>query len=370
MTLDIPALLASMVPTSASDLYFTVGAPVQRRVNGVCEPATGPLTENDTRTIAEFFMSEAQRAEFDRTLEMNLAYSIPGVGRYRVNIFRQRGAVGLVIRLVKIQIPTIASLGLPEILNSLVMLPRGLVLVTGPTGTGKSTTLAAMVDHRNENQTGHILTVEDPIEFVHLHKRSIVTQREVGMDTETYHAALKNALRQAPDVVLIGEIRDRVAMESALNFAETGHLVLGTLHTANANQTIDRVLNFFPRDMHPLVYLQLATNLAGICCQRLLPTADGSGRRVVMEILMVTPRIRDLIHKGEVENIKQAMEESNQEGCQTFDQHLYQLFREGTISLEEALHHAESPNNMRVRVRMENPEAAGEKPQFTLHRMR
>jgi twitching motility protein PilU len=368
---DVLQLLVSMVPTNSSDLYFTAGAPVQRRVNGTCQPTSENLTAADTKAIADFFMSDIQKEEFRVAREMNLAYSIPNVGRYRVNIFVQRGAVGLVIRLVKIQIPTMDDLKLPAILRELVMLKKGLVLVTGPTGTGKSTTLASMIDYRNENESGHILTVEDPIEFVHPHKKSLVTQREVGMDTDSYHAALKNALRQAPDVVLIGEIRDAVAMEAAITFAETGHLVLGTLHTMNANQTIDRVLSFFPREMHALIYLQLSLTLAGIVCQRLVPTMDGKGRRAALEILMTTPRIKDQIHKGEVAALKVSMEESTQEGCQTFDQALYELYKEGVISLEEALRNAESANNLRVKIRMENPGAeAGDSPRLSLHRLR
>ncbi|MDZ4803868.1 MAG: PilT/PilU family type 4a pilus ATPase [Candidatus Eisenbacteria bacterium] len=369
---DIIQVLVSMVPTNSSDLYFTAGAPVQRRVNGSCQPASELITAADTKAIADFFMSETQKEEFRATREMNLAYSIPNVGRYRVNIFVQRGAVGLVIRLVKIQIPTMDELGLPQILRDLVMLRKGLVLVTGPTGTGKSTTLASMIDYRNDNDSGHILTVEDPIEFVHPHKKSLVTQREVGMDTDSYHAALKNALRQAPDVVLIGEIRDAVAMEAAITFAETGHLVLGTLHTLNANQTIDRVLSFFPRGMHDLIYLQLSLTLAGIVCQRLIPCQDGQGRRAALEILMTTPRIRDQIHKGEVAALKVSMEESTQEGCQTFDQALYKLWKDGVISLEEALRNAESANNLKVKIRMENPGLSidADAPKLSLHRLR
>ena len=368
---DILQLLMSMVPTNSSDLYFTAGAPVQRRVNGSCEPTSEMITAADTKAIAEFFMSDLQKEEFRVSREMNLAYSIPNVGRYRVNIFVQRGAVGLVIRLVKIQIPTLDSLGLPPILKELVLLKKGLVLVTGPTGTGKSTTLASMIDFRNTNESGHILTVEDPIEFVHPHKKSLVTQREVGMDTESYHAALKNALRQAPDVVLIGEIRDSVAMEAAITFAETGHLVLGTLHTMNANQTIDRVLSFFPREIHSLIFMQLSLNLAGIVCQRLLPTQDGKGRRAALEILMTTPRIKDQIHKGEVAALKQSMEESTQEGCQTFDQALYELYKSGAVTMEEAMRNAESANNLRVKIRMENPAMAeSDGPKLSLHRLR
>jgi twitching motility protein PilU len=368
---DIDEMLISMVGTNASDLYVTAGAPANLRIDGVCHPATEPLTAQDVREIADFFMSPAQQEEFRLHQEMNLAYSIKGVGRYRVNIFVQRGAPGVVVRLVKILIPSLEDLGLPPILKELVMLPKGLVLITGPTGTGKSTTLASMIDYRNSETTGHILTVEDPIEFVHQHKKSIVTQREIGMDTHSYHNALVNALRQAPDVVLIGEIRDAEAMGAAVTFTETGHLVLGTLHTSNANQTLDRIINFFPREMHPLLYMQLSLNLAGICCQRLLPSAGGSGRVPVLEILVGTPRIRDLIHKGEVGEIRQAMEESQPEGCQTFDQSLYNLYRAGAITVDEALKNAESANNLRLKLRMEDPnikDSGG--PRLTLTRGR
>jgi twitching motility protein PilU len=359
--IDIQKLLISMVEQNASDLYLTVGAPPLLRIDGACRPVGENLKPADTRALCEHFMSEGQQAEFREKQEMNLAHSISGLGRYRVNAFMQRGQAGLVIRLVKINIPSLESLLLPEALKDLVMLKRGLVLITGPTGTGKSTTLAAMIDHRNEHETGHILTVEDPIEFVHQHKKSIVTQREVGMDTENYGAALRNALRQAPDVVLIGEIRDAEAMDAALTFVETGHLVLGTLHTTNANQTIDRIVNFFPKETHNGLFPQLALNLAGICCQRLLPDASGTGRRAALEILVTTPRIRDLIAKGEVGEIKTAMDEAVQEGCQTFDQALYNLLREGAITLEEALKNAESANNLKLKLKLQgvDTDAAG-----------
>ena len=357
--IDIQKLLISMVEQNASDLYLTVGAPPLLRIDGACRPVGENLKPADTRALCEHFMSEAQRAEFGAKQEMNLAHSISGLGRYRVNAFMQRGQAGLVIRLVKINIPSLESLLLPEALKDLVMLKRGLVLITGPTGTGKSTTLAAMIDHRNEHETGHILTVEDPIEFVHQHKKSIVTQREVGMDTENYGAALRNALRQAPDVVLIGEIRDAEAMDAALTFVETGHLVLGTLHTTNANQTIDRIVNFFPKETHNGLFPQLALNLAGICCQRLLPDASGTGRRAALEILVTTPRIRDLIAKGEVGEIKTAMDEAVQEGCQTFDQALYNLLREGAITLDEALKNAESANNLKLKLKLQGVDTDG-----------
>ncbi len=369
--LDIESMLASMLAMDASDLYLTAGSPAQLRIDGSLKAVSDVLSETDTIRIADYFMTPKQQATFREQQEMNLAHSISGVGRYRVNIFMQRGAVGLVIRLVKIVVPSMESLGLPGVLRDLVMLKRGLVLITGATGTGKSTTLAAMIDHRNQNASGHILTVEDPIEFVHWHNKSIVTQREVGMDTKSYNDALMNALRQAPDVILIGEIRDKIAMEAAITFAETGHLVLGTLHTNNANQTLDRIVNFFPNEMHPLLYSQLSLNLAGICSQRLVPNAKGTGRAAAIEIMMATPRVRDLISKGEVAEIKQAMEEAVQEGCQTFDQALYVLFKAGTITLEEALKYAESANNLRLKVKMESPnlvENTG--PKLTLTRGR
>jgi twitching motility protein PilU len=370
--IDINEILTSMGPKEASDVYLVVGAPALLRVSGVCVPVTeDKLSGNETAELIPFFMNPEQIEKFKVQQEMNLAYSIPKVGRFRVNAFIQRGSVGFVIRMVKLALPSLEALGIPPILKDMVMLKHGLVLITGPTGTGKSTTLAAMVDHRNREATGHILTVEDPIEFIHPHKKSIVTQREIGMDTHTYHDALKNALRQAPDVVLIGEIRDPEAMQAALTFTETGHLVLGTLHTPNANQTLDRIINFFPREMHQLLYMQLSLNLMGICSQRLIPAADGKGRRVAVEILASTPRIRDLIHKGEVTEIKGAMEEATAEGCQTFDQSLYNLFRDGAITLDEALLNAESANNLRLRIKMEDPKALGvESPRLTLTRGR
>jgi twitching motility protein PilU len=360
--IDIRELLVSMVEKNASDLYLTADSPALLRIDGVCHPVSETLQAVDTAAVADFFMNAEQKEDFRRGMEMNLAHFIPGAGRYRVNIFVQRGLVGLVIRLVRIRIPTLDELGMPPVLKDLVMRKRGLVLVTGPTGTGKSTTLAAMIDHRNASATGHILTVEDPIEFVHPHRESIVTQREVGMDTRSYHDALVNALRQAPDVVLIGEMRDREAMEAALTFTETGHLVLGTLHTANANQTLDRIVNFFPKEAHQTLLLQLSLNLLGIVSQRLLPLASGEGRVAALEILIGTPRIRDLIQKGEVGEIRQAMAEAVQEGCRTFDQSLYDLFRSGAITLEEALRNAESANNLRVRLKMEGIAIDGSAP--------
>jgi twitching motility protein PilU len=273
------------------------------------------------------------------------------VSRFRVNIFRQRGSVGLVIRRVKVDPLTLDELGLPPVLKDLAMSRRGLALVVGATGSGKSTTLAAMVDHRNSSEAGHIVTIEDPIEFVHRHKSSIVTQREVGFDTHSFQAALKNTLRQAPDVILIGEIRDTETMEAAITFAETGHLCLATLHSNNANQAIERIMNFFPPERHAQIYLQLSLNLRAIVSQRLIPSREGK-RVAGLEVLIDTPRIKDLIKKGDIDVLKEAMEQGIQEGCQTFDQALFTLVKEGRITLEQALAHADSANNLRLKIKL------------------
>jgi twitching motility protein PilU len=296
-------------------------------------------------------MNERQRREFAETMEMNMAMMLPNVSRFRVNVYRQRGSVGLVIRLVKAEIESLAELGLPPILGEIAMTKRGLVLVVGATGSGKSTTLAAMVDYRNAIDSGHIITIEDPIEFVHRHKKSIVTQREIGFDTHSYQAALKNTLRQAPDVILVGEIRDTETMEAAIAFAETGHLCLSTLHSNNANQAIERILNFFPPARHVQMYLQLSLNLRAIISERLIPSLDG--RRVAaLEILMDTPRIKDLIKKGAVDTIKEGMEQGIQEGCQTFDDALFTLYKERKISFDQAMINADSANNLRLKIKL------------------
>jgi twitching motility protein PilU len=284
-------------------------------------------------------------------MEMNLALALPGVARFRVNIFQQRGTAGMVIRRIKADPQTLAELALPPIMSDISMSKRGLVLVVGATGSGKSTTLAAMIDHRNVNEAGHIITIEDPIEFVHRHKQSIITQREVGFDTQSFQAALKNTLRQAPDVILIGEIRDTETMEAAITFAETGHLCLATLHSNNANQAIERVMNFFPIERHSQIYLQLSLNLRSIVSQRLVRSIDEK-RVVAMEILTDTPRIRDLIKKGEVDTLKEAMEQGVAEGCQTFDQALFALYKDGKIDLEQALVNADSANNLRLKIKL------------------
>ena len=342
----------SMVEMDASDLYLTVARPVMFRVDGKIRAAGDHVfSPAELVTLAQSIMSEKQRREFAETMEMNLATSLPGVARFRVNIFQQRGSVGMVIRRIKADVMSVGELGLPSILTDIVMTKRGLVLVVGATGSGKSTSLAAMIDHRNTYEAGHIITIEDPIEFVHRHKQSIVTQREVGFDTHSFQAALKNTLRQAPDVILIGEIRDTETMEAAITFAETGHLCLGTLHSNNANQAIERIMNFFPMERHAQIYLQLSLNLRAIVSQRLIPSLDGK-RMAALEILMDTPRIRDLIKKGDVDILKEAMEQAIQEGCQTFDQALFNLYKEGKISLDQALANADSTNNLRLKIKL------------------
>jgi len=312
---ELQEYFKSMVETEASDLYLTVARPAMFRVDGKIRAADDHVfSPPELVTLAQSIMNEKQRREFAESMEMNMATSLPGVARFRVNIFQQRGSVGMVVRRIKADVMSVGELGLPSILNDIVMTKRGLVLVVGATGSGKSTSLAAMIDYRNSNEAGHIITIEDPIEFVHRHKQSIVTQREVGFDTHSFQAALKNTLRQAPDVILIGEIRDTETMEAAITFAETGHLCLGTLHSNNANQAIERIMNFFPMERHAQIYLQLSLNLRAIVSQRLIRSLDGK-RVAALEILMDTPRIRDLVKKGDVDILKEAMEQGVQEGC-------------------------------------------------------
>jgi twitching motility protein PilU len=309
------------------------------------------------QALANAVMDAEQKAEFERRPEMNLAISESGIGRFRVNIFKQRGQVAMVIRTIKTEIPNYQSLGLPEVLPKLVMQKRGLVLFVGGTGSGKSTSLASLIDFRNTNSAGHIITIEDPVEFVHRHKRSIVNQREVGIDTDSYEDALHNTLRQAPDVILIGEIRSRETMEHALAFAETGHLCLSTLHANNANQALDRIINFFPEDRHKQLFLDLSLNLRGIVSQRLIPTVDGK-RAAAIEILLGTPRVSDLIKNGKVDELKEVMAKSETQGMRTFDSALYQLYQDGKISLQEALQNADSVNNLRLKIQLDAPEGA------------
>ncbi|HEY3151081.1 MAG TPA: PilT/PilU family type 4a pilus ATPase [Candidatus Binatia bacterium] len=350
--MELQEYFKSMVETEASDLYLTVARPAMFRVDGKIRAADDHVfSPPELVTLAQSIMNEKQRREFAETMEMNMATSLPGVARFRVNIFQQRGSVGMVIRRIKADVMSVDELGLPSILNDIVMTKRGLVLVVGATGSGKSTSLAAMIDYRNSNEAGHIITIEDPIEFVHRHKQSIVTQREVGFDTHSFQAALKNTLRQAPDVILIGEIRDTETMEAAITFAETGHLCLGTLHSNNANQAIERIMNFFPMERHAQIYLQLSLNLRAIVSQRLIRSLDGK-RVAALEILMDTPRIRDLVKKGDVDILKEAMEQGVQEGCQTFDQALFNFYKDGMISLEQALINADSTNNLRLKIKL------------------
>ena len=350
--------LRTIVEQDGSDLYFSTGAPASMKVQGkLVAIATEPLAPGAVRRLAEAIMNPEQQAEFKRKPEINLAISESGIGRFRVNIFKQRGEVAMVIRTIKTKIPDYLSLGLPDTLPKLVMQKRGLVLFVGGTGSGKSTSLASLIDFRNTNSAGHIITIEDPVEFVHRHKRSIVNQREVGIDTDSYEDALQNTLRQAPDVILIGEIRSRETMEHALAFAETGHLCLSTLHANNANQALDRIINFFPEDRHKQLFLDLSLNLRGIVSQRLIPTVDGK-RAAAIEILLGTPRVCDLIKNGKVDDIKEVMEKSAPQGMQTFDSALYQLYKAGRISLQEALQNADSVNNLRLRIQLDAPETA------------
>ena len=349
--MDIRVLLKDMVEQAASDLYITVDSPPVIRIEGVNRILEGePLTPPEVESLANALMTERQRAVFEETMEMNLGISSSKLGRFRVNVFRQRGAVGVVVRQIKTTIPTIDGLGLPDQLKEIVLTKRGLVLVTGATGSGKSTTLAAMIDYRNENTPGHIITIEDPIEFIHPHKSCIVTQREVGFDTQCFETALKNTLRQAPDVILVGEVRDRETMEAAITFADTGHLCLATLHSNNANQAIERIMNFFAAERHSEIYLQLSLNLRAVISQRLVPGFDGK-RVAALEILIDTPYVKDLIKKGEVDTIKEAMERSTQEGGQTFDQALFHLYADSRIDADEALANADSANNLRIRLK-------------------
>jgi len=353
MSTNLRELLEEMVRQDASDLYITVESPPMYRVEGVTFPwGERKYSPEETETMAMSLMSETQKRYFNRRWEMNLSISYPNLGRFRVNIFRQRGYFGLVFRHIKIYIRTIDDLGLPQIFKSIAMTKRGLVLVAGRTGSGKSTTLAALIDYRNSNAPGHIVTVEDPIEFVHSHKMSIITQREIGIDTHGYASALKHTLRQAPDVILIGEIRDVETMEAAIDYAETGHLCLSTIHANNANQALERIMNFFPPERHRQIYLQLSLNLKAIISQRLVPNVNGT-RVAAVELLLDTPRVKDLIHKGQADLLKEAMAQGVVDGMQTFDQSLFDLYRQGIIDFDNAIAYADSANDLRLRIKME-----------------
>ncbi len=351
-------LLRLMVARSGSDLFLTAEFPPAIKVDGrVTKVSPQPLTGQHTLQLARAVMNDKQAAEFERTKECNFAISPQGVGRFRVNAFMQMGHVGLVFRTIPATLPTIDALKLPKVLKDVAMIKRGLVVFVGATGSGKSTSLAAMVDHRNENSFGHIITIEDPVEFVHPHKNCIVTQREVGIDTDGWDAALKNTLRQAPDVILMGEIRDRETMEHAVQFSETGHLCMATLHANSANQALDRIINFFPEERRQQLLMDLSLNLKGMVSQRLLPHQDGKGRVAAVEIMLSTPLISDMIFKGEVGEIKELMKRSRELGMQTFDQALFDLYEANAITYEDALRNADSVNDLRLQIKLHSARA-------------
>lgn len=351
-------LLHLLVARNGSDLFITENFPPALKVDGkISKVSEQALSSQHTAALARAIMNDHQVAEFERTKECNFAISPPDIGRFRVNAFLQRGSIGLVFRVIPNEVPTIDGLGLPQILKNMVMTKRGLIIVVGGTGSGKSTSLAAMLDWRNENSSGHIITVEDPIEFVHRHKNCIVTQREIGLDTDSWDAALMNALRQAPDVVLMGEIRSRETMELALNFSETGHLCLATLHANNANQAIERVIKFFPDEAHQQLLLDLSLNLRGLISQRLVSKQSGKGRIAAIEIMINSPLIADMISKGEVAEMKEVMKRSRELGMQTFDHALYDLYEAGEISYEDALRNADSVNDLRLQIKLNSDRA-------------
>ncbi|KTC65540.1 uptC type II secretion system protein (plasmid) [Legionella adelaidensis] len=350
--MDIIPFLKLMADKGASDLFFSVGIPPHIKIEGITAPVgKAPIHSQQMIEIANSMMNDSQQKEFAGTMELNMGLSVEGIGRYRINVFRQKGEVAMVIRYIKGEIPSIENLNLPPILKTIVMEQRGLVLVVGATSSGKSTTLASMIDYRNENYCGHILTIEDPIEYLHQHKKSIVDQREVGIDTQTYGNALKNAMREAPDVILIGEIRDKDTMKHGLAYAETGHLCLSTLHANNSNQTMDRIINFFPEEARQQLLLDLSLNLRAIISLRLIPGL--AAKRVpAVEVLLNTPYISDLIEKGKIEEVKEVMSKSTEQGMQTFDQALFDLYKNGKISKENAIYYADSKNNVGLKIRL------------------
>ena len=350
---DFTSFLKLMVHKKASDLFITAGVAPSIKVQGRVVPITqSPLSAQQSRDMVVNIMTPGQREEFEKTHECQFAVSAQGVGRFRVSCFYQRNCVGMVLRRIESKIPSIDELGLPQVIKQLAMTKRGIIMFVGATGTGKSTSLASMIGYRNQNSTGHIITIEDPIEYVHKHEGCIITQREVGIDTDSWENALKNTLRQAPDVILIGEVRTRETMEYAINFAETGHLCLCTLHANNANQAIDRILHFFPEDRRQQLFMDLSLNLKGIVAQQLIPTPDGKARRVAMEVMLGTPLVQDYIRQGEVHKLKEVMKESTNLGMKTFDQSLVELYHAGEISYEDALRHADSSNEVRLRIKL------------------
>ncbi|HEX5339476.1 MAG TPA: PilT/PilU family type 4a pilus ATPase [Gammaproteobacteria bacterium] len=348
-------LLRAMISRRGSDLFITAGFPPAMKVDGQITPATDkPLTPEQSALLVRAIMNDRQSKEFDATKECNFAISPPGIGRFRVNAFVQQGRAGAVLRTITSEIPDFDKLGLPQVLKDVVMSKRGLVIFVGGTGSGKSTSLAAMIGYRNKNSKGHIITIEDPVEYVHPHLGCVVMQREVGVDTDSWEAALKNTLRQAPDVILIGEIRDRETMEHAVQFAETGHLCLSTLHANSANQALDRIINLFPEERRQQLLMDLSLNIRALIAQRLIKKQDGKGRAASMEIMLNSPLISDLIFKGEVAQIKEIMSKSNQLGMQTFDQSLFNLYEAGEIGYEEAIRNADSQNELRLRIKLES----------------
>ena len=353
----IHELLRAMIAKKASDLFITAGFPPAFKLDGKMTPVSNQsLTPQHTQELARSLMNDKQAQEFEATRECNFAINPPGIGRFRVNAFVQQQRVGIVLRTITTTIPKMDDLGLPPVLKDVAMTKRGLVIMVGGTGSGKSTTLAAMIGYRNENSHGHIITIEDPIEYVHDHKNCLITQREVGVDTESWEAALKNTLRQAPDVILIGEIRERETMEHAIAFAETGHLCMGTLHANSANQALDRIINFFPEERRAQLLMDLSLNLKGLVSQRLIPLKDTKGRAAAIEILLNSPLISDLIFKGEVHEIKEIMKKSRELGMQTFDQALFDLYEGGKIGYEDAMRNADSMNELRLQIKLHGKE--------------
>ncbi|WP_166837845.1 PilT/PilU family type 4a pilus ATPase [Rheinheimera pleomorphica] len=357
--MQLDDFLEKMVAEKASDMFVTAGMPVAAKINGELLPIDdAPLTDAGSLKLVLSAMNDKQQQEFMTSKECNFAIANE-LGRFRISAFWQRDCAGMVIRRIVTQIPNVDDLGLPPIMKEVIMSKRGLVLFVGGTGTGKSTSLAALLGYRNRNAKGHILTIEDPIEFVHEHHKSLITQREVGIDTESFEAALKSSLRQAPDVILIGEIRSQDTMEYALSFAETGHLCIATLHANNANQAIDRIMHLVPKEMHQKLLFDLSLNLRGIVAQQLVPTADGQGRVAAIEVLLNSPLIADLIARGEMGEIKAVMTKSRELGMQTFDQALYDLYQAGRISYADALHHADSPNDLRLMIKLRSGDTKG-----------
>jgi len=351
-------LLKAMVAKKGSDLFITTGFPPAIKLDGKMTPvASQTLTMQHTSDLTRAMMNDKQAQEFESTKECNFAINPGGIGRFRVNAFMQLGRIGMVLRTITTAIPKFEDLNLPPVLKDVVMTKRGLVIMVGGTGSGKSTSLAAMIGYRNENSYGHIITIEDPVEYVHEHKNCVVTQREVGVDTDSWHAALKNTLRQAPDVILIGEIRDRETMDHAIAFAETGHLAMATLHANSANQALDRIINFFPAERKAQVLMDLSLNIRALVAQRLIPKKEGKGRAAAVEIMLNSPLIQDLIFKGEVHEIKEIMKKSKELGMQTFDMHLFDLYEGGQISYEDALRNADSVNELRLAIKLQGKEA-------------